>query len=462
MIISESANELVGEQFILINYTKGHGQFKGNYTSVTPNINNSAGFNQDTRNVLVNFGDIITYTSGIATRTIPKGDSGEGISEDRRMQVGICEDPYGFACSAGVEVSNPNDFSLSLSSGLSSAQVNDTVKYTRYVVINGIGTEFCIGPDLKITNVAPANKVVSSGGSTILNFSIKNHGNVDVTTDFNVTLVGPEGITGSPQLVTTNLLANQGNEAFAAFTVEPPITEGTYTYTAYLNDTQAGIARCTTTAKTVSRNVIVTSVVLPKIWINEVEDGNFDYAGQIYNVTIQLEDTDDNEPSYFANWSLEIREVNSYNIFAPLQYNPYTEKSFLSTVSTAYLLLDEEGQGQFTLSPMGSKAFETINETSGGLYSEKLSSYPKDYLSEYRLEFRVLDDNGAIQDVLYQGVPYVDGAWASFTFTNSSEFGEMFTTGTEEKIDSPNANVIEEVWNKLRQVALSLINRLQV
>lgn len=386
------------------------------------------------------------------------GDNVAVDQTDKDLVAGVCVDELGLYCT-DVKITSVDASSEDYDTGVSNPEDTDEVTI-RHFLVNGLLQEtFCIGPKMEVTNVPDVFAL--SGDPATLEVTIRNNGNVDVETHFSLILKNETGHIVGEKPIGDDFEPNQQREY--EFNVTPPTTSGTYTYTAIINHSEEDIDTCGDQVASMDGDVVVGSAVLPKIWINEEPNGNFSYAGQIYNVTIQLNDTDNSDPEDFANWSLEVREVNSYNIFAPLQYNNETNSGFVGTISTAYLILDGEGYGQFTLSPMGSKAFKNINGTSKGLYSEKLSEYPKDFLSEYSLEFRVLDDEGTVQDVLYQETPYLGGDWAPFTFTNSDDF-DLDTVGVNAPSDksSPNAEVIEDVWNKIRQVALSLMNRLQI
>jgi len=113
-------------------------------------------------------------------------DSDFGISNSRRLAIALCTDEYGASCSdgemltTGVSVAN----NVVLDSDVVS---NDLSTFNRNIVVNGLDYPFCIGPDLRITNI-DTNGPVYAGQETTIDITIENNGNVDVNTDFEISL----------------------------------------------------------------------------------------------------------------------------------------------------------------------------------------------------------------------------------------------------------------------------------
>lgn len=128
--------------------------------------------------VSVNINGVQVLTdSGLQSMT------GAGTSLDYVM-IGFCNDEDGEDCT-DTDVTNLDAGTLTLDSLIVSP--SDTVKYDKFIVSNGISEDFCIGPDLRITNI-DTNGPVYAGQETTIDITIQNNGNVDVNTDFGISL----------------------------------------------------------------------------------------------------------------------------------------------------------------------------------------------------------------------------------------------------------------------------------
>jgi len=458
---SSSASNL---QFAYINSSNNTGWLKGSFNGVTRT------FDQGSRNISVNFNsgsnDITAYTAAATSDSFDKTDSTEGIRRNRKILIGICNDSIGFSCSDAKNMTSASELPVELSSGLSAGEVNDQQTYTKHAMINGLNYSLCIGSELDIdTNPVVNESSILSGRSYTVTVYLDNDGNVNVTTDFNVTVIEKKDGTETGYVnvtIITDELAQGNNVTTFNFERTPASGSGSYTYTATINDTESGIATCGAAQQSgTSSAVSVEAVIQPQIRINGVLNGNFSFAGMINNLTIQLADSDSNPTNYFANWTVEMRETNSYSLLAPLQYqNNSGDFSGIGINTTATLLLNGSGYGTFTISPTGSKAFNDLNDSSEGLYGG--------HFGDYSLTFKIGNRSGYEQSVEYQGITYdcVEDCAVPFVFTNSSDFNlSTSITGADPEFHTtptPNSNEVDTVWNKIRQISLSLTKLLQV
>ncbi|MFH1396423.1 MAG: hypothetical protein ABIG93_03435 [archaeon] len=445
-LVSSNENG-AGTNFVFMNYSNGW--LNGSYNSV------GATFNQSTRNVTVSASSI-TFQGVSGNKNFNDGDY--GLSNNRRLMVGVCADNYGANCSDGRQLNSSGaTLSETFSSGLSAATVNDLNQHIRYVVINGLGTQFCIGPQLEVSSVT-VNSSLLAGQPATVTVTVENNGDVNVTTDFAVTTVEEKGApirTADVTTVTTDLAANGGSTSFN-FQITPASGSGNYNYTATINDTEAGITTCGTAHDSGYDTVSVAAVAQPLIWIDGILNGNFTLPGQFYNLTVQMNDSDSNVASYFANWTLRIYEKGGYNMVGPLQYNNDTNGfSGVFSVSEARVLMDNNGSANVTVAPTGNLALQTLDGNSNNQYSSNFENYS--------LVFKVYDDSGTEQPVSYKGTIYSctsSDCEAPFTFTNSSTFNLYTnisaTNSLFHNVSTYNADEVENVWNRLRQIALSI------
>lgn len=392
-------------------------------------------------------GNVTGLTPGNSATVIHEGGSTTTTETDSVIALGICLDESGEECT-GTYSGTLGMSSVSLYTGVSDPLDTDNVRI-RYFVTNGLATEFCIGPQMEVMTVS--DEVILSGESINLTVNIKNNGNVDVNTTFSLTMEGPGGFEET-KVISDNF--SPGESRDYEFEVTPPVSSGNYNYVATINHSMESIKTCGPQVSQETGEVIVGNVITPNIWINDTLDGNFTYAGKINNVTIQLNDTDGSDEEEFAGWTVRIRELNSYNIFTPLQsHNSSDGFSGLNTTTIADLLLNNKGYGQFTLSPMGNLAFNKVNGTSEGLYEEHFS-YPS-------LEFKIYDNHGNEQNVMYKEEIYLSGNWIPFDFEKPYEIKSATIPAIHDTI-TPNAEDVLAIWSNIRQAALSLFNKINI
>lgn len=371
--------------------------------------------------------------------------------------MGVCNNANSTSCS-DVGNTSIDSSDVMLDTGVISP--SDQTKTEPYMIVNGIADQFCIGPDLYISSMGnDAGGNLLSGESANITVNVKNGGNVNVTTDFNVTVT--ESISGfeNVTLITETIEPSQ-TVSFTINNVVPGPDSGPYTYTAQVQNVAAGIDHCTPSYVNPvgTTNMNVDNVITPQIWINELIEGNFTNAGMINNLTIQLTDSDSSPSTNFANWTVEIVETNGYSLLAPLQFNADNGFSGVSSESIATLVLDNNGAGSFTLSPANAFGLSGINES---------GEYGVVFPEGYSLGFNIFDSGETGQHILYQGVVYEyidEDSLVPFGFDNSTLFEGNHTNLDNTSIDTwhtvttPNGDRASVIWAKIRSIALELTN----
>lgn len=300
----------------------------------------------------------------------------------------------GYVCQDGT-LTYP-DKSVLLSTGIINPPETSTA--TEYFVVNGIGTSFCIGADLKATYIDLTPQIVYQSQNITFNATITNNGNVDVTSSFNVSFSYDGNFIAN---VTVNGL-DVGEIKYASYIWHTTgVSSGTYDVTATIYG--GSIGDCDDT-----NNVAISSAMISKtynmtVYINGTKTNTFARAGMPYNVTVVAEDSDGNFPN---NYTLKITEKNGLNLFAPSQgwLNGANENGVIA-LSVAETYTNSTGGVSLALLPMGNKLF-----TAGYAYLNAT-----DYIGNYSIYIELY--NGATKLQLYD--PTTDSLISQYDLTLS-------------------------------------------
>jgi len=413
--------------------------------SVTSQSSIESSYDQTTGNVTVNVNTGYGYT-GSSTVTV--------FQTSEPLIAGVCNETIGEDC-VEVHSTSVDDSSLDYHTGIVSPP--DTEINNKNFLVNGIYiNNFCIGPQLEIDSVLADPDQLLAGEATNITVEVINNGNVNVTTNFDITTIEEGPSTDQVVNITTVTQTLEPSGTYLYKFEVTPSESGSYIYRAIVNDTEAGIATCGSAHDNSTDGVSTESVVIPYIWIDGVLDGNFSTPGKFYNITVQLNDSDNSAPSTFANWTLRIYEKGGYNLLGPLQYNNDTDGfSGIFSISEARVLLDDVGTANVTVVPTGNLALNTLNGNSDDQYIDNFENYS--------LVFKVYDDAGDDKHILYKGMVYscsTSDCEAPFTFTNSTIFDLHTNIDASDSlfhnVSTYNADEAENIWNKLRQMALSI------
>lgn len=288
----------------------------------------------------------------------PSGTSTAAASDhsnDAYLACGVCNDTYADNCSAtGI-----TDIGTQLSLNTSVVDPADNYIQYKFVVTNGIGTSFCIGPDLDINSIGLSPSGTFPPGKQItITATIDNDNNVDVNQSFNVTFyvdgLNPANQIGLSQNVTNVDGLGPGQSTTAQVVWDTTgFLAGSHTIYARLSDDWIG--DCNDAGDNSSTTYSVKLVYLPNVWIDGVKHDNFSDAGRPYNVSIQINDSNG---AMIPNVTVRVTEENGISVFAPLQtYTSNGVKKGLKPVSQAEVLTDVNGWADFTLIPTGNKMY---------------------------------------------------------------------------------------------------------
>lgn len=311
---------------------------QGYYT--TDDVESS--YSQSTGNITLKITGVNSWTgSAYATN-----------SEDQPyFQLGVCDpDPTKleyWRCSGGYSGASRGT-AYSIHTGVISPP--DTSKSTKYYVINGIGTSFCIGPDPKVSSVSLNPSTQNAGGEVNVTVSIKNDGNVDITQKFNVTV----SVDSSD---VKNLTVSGGLSAYTTTTRSFNLSTGSYSsgsHTVKATIAPTTIADCDATNNQSSATLTLNPSYLVRMYINGTENSTFPDAGRPYNITLNITDTDGNAAD---NITVRIYEINGINIFAPVQKLSTSPKRGLKAIAYGESATNSSGFTDFTIIPTGNKLY---------------------------------------------------------------------------------------------------------
>lgn len=332
--------------FIPISSTSG--VLSGYYSSI------GWGFDQSTRNI--NITGFTVNPSGGSSFSATHTTYGVSTTGGRAMAVGICDDDHGADCSDGIIFNSSSQLPLVLYSGIS--PLLDSQIYYKNITINGMPYQRCIGPRTNVDSVTLSPPGGAQGALVNITASITNLNNpgvVDVGAgkSFNVSFwkTAPTPVQYIGDLTITGLAAGQTKTATwlnyntAGITSQP-------TFTANISDSTYNIGSCEGT-KSASQAFSWVTYVLPTVLIDGVQTDNFTCAGRPQNVTIYLNDSNNN---VLSNTWIYFYEINGISPFAATQvYTAAGGQRYIKSVNRGDIQTDSNGMVQFSLIPTGNK-----------------------------------------------------------------------------------------------------------
>ncbi len=384
---ADSANPGTLTNFV---FADGNGGLAGSYS-----IDRSFSESDDTVTLQT---PVINFQTSSGTFSKVATDQTFGLNNDkRRMVVACCDDDAGTSCSDGYVVPTEANFPMSLNTGLSSSDVNDQHTYTKYIVINGLGNQMCIGANLEtqVTSITP--NPVYYGQTLHISFKITNPrntpyeihgGNVRVTNPFAV-LVKIYNAT-NPSNVISQQTVNVNNpvpvDGEVDVNVDWPAQAHSGTYTVEVDvDSNNNIAECNENDNTAKANFVLKPVYIPNVEIDSVSSIHFGYPGVPYDFSIHMQNSDGND---VGNATVQVVEENGLDIFGPTQIwnlstsNTTTAKSGLKSFNIAQFTTDYEGKASMTLIPTGNKLYSPeYNYTNASNYVGDYKMYLRGWTS---------------------------------------------------------------------------------
>lgn len=358
-----SNNNTVETTDSFISLTTNNGTLSGSY-----GLNNvQASYNQNTGNINVN----------------PQSSSPSAPFSDHPsnnfLMVGVCNDTYGVSC-ADTTITDPGT-----SKTLNTSIVNppDSTKYTRYAVVNGIGTSFCIGPNVRVSNLQVNPSVTPAGPVVNVSADVDNVGNVDITSSFNVSFYDQTtSVFIGNYLVTGGLTASGSSKKAWVLYNTTGLTNGAKTMNATALDAVAGIDDCSNSNDVDTGTLNIELVYLINFTRDGVQNDTFPYPGRPHNVTITVTNSNGN-PS--TNTTIKITEEGGLSLLAPTQtFTHGSTKRGVKPVSIAQVITDNNGQVSFTMIPTGNKLY-----TSAYSYTNVTQ-----HVGNYSLYLEIFDQSG--------------------------------------------------------------------
>jgi hypothetical protein len=359
-------------------FNNSKGKFLGSFDSVT------ADYNQVTHNVTIDF-STITFTKIDGDVTKSKAEGIYGITANRRMVIASCSEQYGVDCAGAKVISATGQLPVELETDVTSP--SDSVKYTRFAVLNGIGTSYCIGPELQASNVSitPTNPLYSQSGSVNITVTINNNGNVNVSTPFNVS-VWQDGVGGTfiQNLTIDSLLNASTNTTVLTGVNLANKTSGAHTIDIKVEDTAAGIEDCDShTNDQASVGFTIIKTYSMTTYINGTAGTNFPQVGKPYNFSVHAIDSDGDD---VASGIIHVVEKNGASLIPMQFWNESTTNLSVVPYSIAEVTLNSSGWREFTVIPTGNKMIAdepNIADYFTGNYSLYVELYTSD--GAYRL-----------------------------------------------------------------------------
>jgi hypothetical protein len=332
-----------GDNFVYV--PQANGWLRGYYAPNTA-VGVQSSYSQTTGNISLDITDVTGYKSASVTEPIYPGGA---VTNQPYIIVGVCDlngsNILNYECYSSAVV-KPSDSAVQLSTGVTNPS-NTNPAITKYYVVNGIGTSFCIGPDIQVVNFTANNSNPYSGEPVNFTVTLTNGNNVDVGTPFYVRFYYSDGTVIDTQSVAS---LNKG-----AYTTRSFVTSFTGSGAQTVNvslDYNNTIKECDE-ANNASATVTTAKVYFVDFWVDNVLTNNFSRAGIPYNITIHVNDSDGIDA---ANALVKIVEYNDINLFAPTQiWNHSASKRGLVSYSTGEVLTNGSGWVNFTIVPTGNK-----------------------------------------------------------------------------------------------------------
>ncbi|WP_414838022.1 CARDB domain-containing protein [Candidatus Nanosalina sp. VS9-1] len=296
--------------------------------------------------------DSITVNSDIGTRSFDPGASGRGISSSRPLIIGACSDSNGGSCNGLVKKKTSNSFPETFSFDISASEVNDQNVYTRYALANGKSfDQVSIGADLDVTGLSASRDPVYYSQNQTVSFSVRNTGNVPVTTDFYVEAqIKSNGEVFDTRVFTVTEDISPGNQEAFQYTWEASEESGSYSIEVEA-DTSNSVQEISEN-NVETRSFQLRPVTFPEIYVNgekvDEKEVEFPDPGVPYNLTVVMENSDN---STLENSQIAITENDGMSAFAPSQ--EISDGSFTDVEKTMRFQTDGNGTASLTMSPTG-------------------------------------------------------------------------------------------------------------
>lgn len=338
--------------------------FSGNDATLQGSYTVGRSFDQGTRQISITTPQI-TFVSTSGSFSKSATDTTFGINSERRMAIGVCDNDYGEACSDGGILTSAT-FPVTLSSGLNSGMVNDQQTHTKYVVLNGIGNQICIGANLQPEITAIPNPIYYS---QTLNITVTlknprnspyelNGGNVDITSPFDVNLtIYKQGDPGNIIYTTTfGVSGTLPPDGSYPVTIPWPALAHSGTYVVKVDaDYNNNLVECVESDNIDTTTFELLPITIPEIYIDGVQTSEFPIPNVPYKMNIHMKNSDDD---VLSNATLVLTETNGLSLTAPTQIynrtidgNSNTVKDGVITKTKAYILTDYYGNASFTFMP---------------------------------------------------------------------------------------------------------------
>ncbi|MEM4208032.1 MAG: CARDB domain-containing protein, partial [Candidatus Bilamarchaeaceae archaeon] len=364
--------------------------------------------------------NMIRSTGGSVSISPSDSKSGLSSSVGRSILIALCSDDYGASCSDAVLVNSSAQLPVQLSLNM---PTSDQVVYRRYVVVNGLGYgPICIGADITPTvSVNPSS--IYPNNSTNVTITLTNTGNVNITTNFRLTLniSGPTGFINQTNWTITEDFG-PGASIQRSINFSNTSRSGTYTFTAIV-DPLDQIVECNEN-RTATNTLTVIKTYQIHVFIDGIENDTFEYAGRAYNVTMYVNDSDGN---IINDATFELKEINGLNPFTPAQvYNDGSYNHSVKSYSIGVVHSNSTGQVILAVIPTCNKFYNDpvkgpILEKNIGNYSIEVRAYGTgfDITKTLNVTDRSCADPGWINNKQIVNKDYVEGIydWLYEVFT---------------------------------------------
>jgi hypothetical protein len=328
-------------------------------------------FDQSTRQIAVQSPTITFQTSSMSFAK-SGGDASFGISGERRAVIGVCDDTEGQVCSDG-NVFSSAAFPALFNSGLAVDEVHDKITHSKYVVINGIGKQICIGANLRASIASLVPDPVYYSMNLSVNYTISNPrdapfeiygGNVQVTSPFKINISiyntsAPTAVIMSTVIDITDSISPDGS--VSRLLVWPAYAHsGRYTIRVTADPTNA-ITECNEADNYATANFELKPITLPEIYIDGNRTNVFRYPNTPYNLSFYFKNSDNDT---LRNANVSIVQVNGLMLAAPVQtYNRSigvntTTQDGLVTESIVKFKTDYNGLASMAYIPTYNKLYQ--------------------------------------------------------------------------------------------------------
>lgn len=319
----------------------------------------------------------INVDSDIGTRSYDLNEPGRGISDDRPLIAGVCNDDEGAQCLTGVDTfTNPTDIPVTYGFDVQQSDVNDQNVYTRWGVANGIEfEELDIGADSRVTDLTIEQDPIFFSQTQEVEFEISNIGNVPITTSFDVeaTIEGPSDsdLTDSETVFEETFTISEGlpeNGGSTTRSFEWLAEDFSGDYTVRIESDINNDLNEIVEGDLESDTFELKPITLPDVFVDgelkEREDTEFESAGEPYNLSLVMRNSDEVR---LPDANVRIIEEDGTSSFAPTQgWNASEDGEFekLGVTSEAEINVDDEGEASVTMIPTGNVLLkEEYNET---------------------------------------------------------------------------------------------------